>query len=80
MSVAERVYRILAEVTRAPEAGRDPEVPLFEVALLDSLSTVELMLALSREFAIDISPAEFEREQWATPRRIVADVEARLAR
>jgi D-alanine--poly(phosphoribitol) ligase subunit 2 len=48
--------------------------------LLDSLSTVELMLALSREFGLEISPAEFDRDEWSTPQRIVADVQARLAR
>jgi len=42
------------------------------------MKTVELMVALSEEFGIDISPAEFEREQWATPRRIVAYIERRI--
>ena len=48
------------------------------LGLLDSLKTVELMVALSEEFGVEISPAEFEREQWATPRRIVAYITSRL--
>jgi D-alanine--poly(phosphoribitol) ligase subunit 2 len=52
---------------------------LFEFDLLDSLRAVELMVALSEEFGIEISPAEFVREEWATPSRIVAYMERRLA-
>ena len=43
------------------------------------MKTVELMVAISQEFGVDISPAEFEREKWATPRMIIADVEQRIA-
>jgi len=46
--------------------------------VLDSLKLVELMVALSEEFGVEISPAEFEREQWATPGRIVAYITSRL--
>ena len=49
-----------------------------ELAVLDSLKAVELMIALSEAFGIDISPAEFERDEWATPRRIVAYMEQRV--
>jgi acyl carrier protein len=36
------------------------------------------MAAFSQEFGIEISPAEFEREHWATPRMIAADIESRI--
>jgi hypothetical protein len=28
---------------------------------------------------VEISPAEFEREAWATPRKLVEDIRRRLA-
>jgi acyl carrier protein len=40
---------------------------------------VQLIVAFSQEFGIDISPAEFERERWATPRMIVADIESKMS-
>jgi D-alanine--poly(phosphoribitol) ligase subunit 2 len=54
------------------------ELPLFELALLDSLKVVELMVAYSETFGIEVSPAEFDRDQWATPGRIVAYIERRV--
>jgi acyl carrier protein len=37
-----------------------------------------LMLRIEEEFGLKISPAEFEREAWGTPRRIIADLERRM--
>ena len=78
MSVGDRVIRILADITETREVERTPDLALFDLGVLDSLKTVELMVALSEEFGVQISPAEFEREQWATPRRIVALLTSRL--
>jgi acyl carrier protein len=43
------------------------------------MKTVELIVALGQEFGVEISPAEFEREKWATPALLVADIQARIA-
>ena len=78
MSIGDRVTSILASIAEAPEVEENPDLELFDLGVLDSLKTVELMVALSEEFGVEISPAEFEREQWATPRRIVAYITSRL--
>jgi D-alanine--poly(phosphoribitol) ligase subunit 2 len=78
MSVAETVLRILSAIAETDEVRDNPDLRLFDLAVLDSLKTVELMVALSQEFGVEISPAEFEQDQWATPKRIVADVERRV--
>lgn len=78
MSVAEKVLALLASTTETDEVLAQPDLDLFESGLLDSLRTVELMVALSDAFGVAISPAEFEREQWATPARIVALMAARV--
>jgi D-alanine--poly(phosphoribitol) ligase subunit 2 len=79
MSVAETVLRILTGIADTDEVRENPDLPLYDLAVLDSLKTVELMVALSEEFGVEISPAEFERAQWATPRRIVAYMESRVS-
>jgi D-alanine--poly(phosphoribitol) ligase subunit 2 len=79
MDVAPRVLRILEQVTRVPDIGGKPDIALYDLQLLDSLATVEIMLALSGEFGLEISPAEFDREAWRTPRCMIRDIEARLA-
>lgn len=78
MSTAEKVLAVLADVAESDEVRQDPDLQLYDGQVLDSLATVHLMLAFSEAFGIEISPAEFEREQWATPRKIVAYIEERV--
>ena len=78
MSVGESVLTILARTAETDEVLAQPDLDLFETGVLDSLRTVELMVALSEAFGVEISPAEFERDQWATPARIVAFMTARV--
>ena len=77
-SVAEHVLSALETITRTREVRRDLDVELFELDLLDSLGMVELIVMLSDELGLELSPAEIERDEWATPRKIVAYVENRV--
>jgi D-alanine--poly(phosphoribitol) ligase subunit 2 len=79
-AVTERMLEILCEVAGDDEVGRDLDVPLFTSGLLDSLAVVRLLVAFEEAFGLVISPAELDREQWSTPRALIADIEARLAR
>ena len=74
----QKVLEVLASVTETDEVRTNLELPLYECQVLDSIKTVELMIRIEEEFGIKISPAEFERENWATPRRIIADLERRM--
>ena len=78
MSTATEVLAVLAGVLDTREVYDAPDLPLYELELLDSLRTVELILALSDRFGLEISPAEIDRECWASPRRIAEDIEHRL--
>ena len=78
MSVAETVLQILSDIAENEEVRDNPNLRLFDLAVLDSLKTVELIVALSEAFGVEISPAELEREQWATPQRIIAYIEQRV--
>ncbi len=69
--------RVVERVSESDAPLADPDVRLFETGIIDSLGTVELILALSDEFGVEISPAEVDREEWATPRKIAAFVRAK---
>src|SRR5215210_2966817 len=69
-----QVLTILADVTGSEIVCREPSVRLYELGLLDSLKTVELLIVLSDELGVDIAPAEIDREEWATPAGIAAFV------
>lgn len=74
----ERILDLLATVTETDEVRMNPDLALYDLQILDSMKTVELIVALSNEMGVEISPAEFERESWATPRKLIADVVNRL--
>jgi D-alanine--poly(phosphoribitol) ligase subunit 2 len=75
----EKILRVLAEVAETEEVRANPDLALYDLQILDSMKTVQLIVALGQEVGVEISPAEFEREAWATPRQIVGDVQRRLA-
>ena len=77
-SFHEKVLQLLASVAETDEVLANLELPLYECQLLDSIKTVELMIRIEEEFGLKISPAEFERENWGTPRKIIADLENRM--
>jgi D-alanine--poly(phosphoribitol) ligase subunit 2 len=79
MSTADQVLSVLSTVLESDEVVHNPDLALYDLQLLDSLKTVELIVSLAERFQVDISPAEVERQQWATPRKIIAYMERRLA-
>jgi D-alanine--poly(phosphoribitol) ligase subunit 2 len=78
MTTTERVLAALEEVTGTDEVRRNLDLPLFDLAILTSLGLVMLVVNLSEQLGLEISPAEIEREQWATPRLIIAMMESRV--
>jgi D-alanine--poly(phosphoribitol) ligase subunit 2 len=78
MSIADRVLAVLADVSEVDEVRRNLELRLYDLDILDSLKTVELIVAFSEKLGVEVSPAELEREQWATPSKIVTFMEDRL--
>ncbi len=73
-----RILGILEHITGTDQVWRDRDLDLFQQGLLDSLGLVELLVALSDEFNIDLSPSEIERDQWASPRKISTYLQERL--
>jgi D-alanine--poly(phosphoribitol) ligase subunit 2 len=79
MTISDRVLNVLVDVSEIEDVRHDPDVRLYDLQILDSLATVNLIVAFSSEFGVEISPAEFDREEWATPRKIVSYMERRLS-
>jgi D-alanine--poly(phosphoribitol) ligase subunit 2 len=78
MTVSDRVLNVLVAVSEIEDLRHEPDARLYDLQILDSMKTVELIVAFSSEFGVEISPAEFDREEWATPRKIVAYVQRKL--
>lgn len=75
---SDKILDVLANVAETDEVRTNPDLALYDLQILDSMKTVELMVALSSEVGVNVSPAEFERESWATPAKLVADVLQRM--
>ena len=75
----DQILDVLASVAETDEVRTNPELALYDLQILDSMKTVELIVALGSELNVQVSPAEFEREAWATPAKFVADILRRLA-
>jgi D-alanine--poly(phosphoribitol) ligase subunit 2 len=78
MATSTDVLTILERVTGTDQVRRNLDLALFDLDILDSLGTVELIVALSEKFGVEISPAEIERQQWASPRKIITYMEGRV--
>jgi D-alanine--poly(phosphoribitol) ligase subunit 2 len=77
MSTSEVVLKELEKYTGTDQVRKDLHIDLFGERLLDSLASIELVLALSEDFGLDLSPGEIEREEWATPQKIIDYIEKR---
>ena len=75
----EKTLTVLTEIAETDEVRTNPDLALYDLQVLDSMKTVQLIVALGQEIGVEVSPAEFEREAWATPRKLVEDVLRRLA-
>jgi D-alanine--poly(phosphoribitol) ligase subunit 2 len=79
MPTADIVLKELAKIVGTDEVAQNLDLALFEEDILDSLGTVELIVALGDVFNIELTPAMVDRKMWATPRKIISDIETRIS-
>jgi D-alanine--poly(phosphoribitol) ligase subunit 2 len=77
-ALSDKILRHLASICGTDEVRTNPDLALYEREVLDSIKTVEFIVAIEEELGLYVSPAELDRETWATPRKIIADIEHRL--
>lgn len=74
-----RVLDVLARVTGDDRVLSELDLLIYDQQVIDSLGTVVLIVSLGETFNLDISPADVDPKDWATPRLLMADVERRLS-
>ena len=75
----EKLLDMIEELCGDEIVKEDPDIDLLEEGLIDSLDYIELLLRIEDDFGLKMSPSELTREEMATPNRIIAVVENRLA-
>jgi D-alanine--poly(phosphoribitol) ligase subunit 2 len=78
MPINDTILNELEKITGTNEVRTNLDLDLFGEKVLDSLGTVELIVALSEVLGIDVSPGEIDRELWATPRKIIEYFQQRV--
>ena len=67
MEFREQVLDLLAEVAENNIVKENPDVEIFE--------TVGLLLEIQNKLDIEVSIMDFDRDEWATPNKIVEALE-----
>lgn len=75
---SEQILDVIARVAETDEVRTNLDLALYDLQVLDSMKTVQLIVELGQETGVEVSPAEFDRDAWATPRKIIEDVQRRL--
>jgi D-alanine--poly(phosphoribitol) ligase subunit 2 len=76
--VESSVLEALEEVVQTDEVRKNPDLPLFDSGILDSIGVVQLLAALSQKCGVDIPLTDFDAAAWSTPGQIVENVRRRL--
>ncbi|GBG04862.1 D-alanine--poly(phosphoribitol) ligase subunit DltC [Lactobacillus rodentium] len=75
MDTKEAVLDILNELT-GEDLSEQMDENLFDNGLLDSMATVQMLLELQEKTGITAPVSEFNRDEWATPNKIIEKVES----
>lgn len=75
MEFRDQVLDLLTEVAETNVIKENPDVELFEEGIIDSFQTVGLLLEIHNKLDIEVSIMDFDRDEWATPNKIVAVLE-----
>ncbi|AVQ36710.1 D-alanine--poly(phosphoribitol) ligase subunit 2 [Staphylococcus kloosii] len=75
MEFREQVLDLLADVSENNIVKEQPDIEIFEEGIIDSFKTVELLLEIQNKLDIEVSIMDFDRDEWATPNKIVAVLE-----
>ncbi|MBQ9043358.1 MAG: D-alanine--poly(phosphoribitol) ligase subunit DltC [Eggerthellaceae bacterium] len=74
----QEIVDLLVDLTGEDELGDYRDVDLFEEEVLDSLSAIEVLVALKQRFGVSIAPTELEREEMNSVNKIIERVRERL--
>lgn len=73
MDIQKQIVDILAEVT-GEDFSDNMDQELYESGIMDSMSTVQMLLTLQETFDITVPVSEFNRDDWNTPNKLVEQV------
>ncbi|MBT9035084.1 D-alanine--poly(phosphoribitol) ligase subunit DltC [Lactobacillus delbrueckii subsp. bulgaricus] len=73
MDIQKQIVDILAEATGG-DFSDNMDQELYESGIMDSMTTVQMLLTLQETFDITVPVSEFNRDDWNTPNKLVEQV------
>ena len=73
MDIQKQIVDILAEAT-GEDFSDNMDQELYESGIMDSMSTVQMLLTLQETFDITVPVSELNRDDWNTPNKLVEQV------
>ena len=73
MDIQKQIVDILAEAT-GEDFSDNMDQELYESGIMDSMTTVQMLLTLQETFDITVPVSEFNRDDWNTTNKLVEQV------
>ncbi|HHU6751399.1 TPA: D-alanine--poly(phosphoribitol) ligase subunit DltC [Staphylococcus pseudintermedius] len=74
MEFNEKVLDIIAEVADDDIVKSNPDIHIFDEGIMDSMQSVQLLVAFQDELDIEVPIMDFNREDWGTPNQIINEL------
>lgn len=52
----------------------NPDIHIFDEGIMDSMQSVQLLVAFQDELDIEVPIMDFNREEWGTPNQIINEL------
>lgn len=66
----EKLLEIIEKICDDDVVRDDLDMDLMEEGLMDSIAVVELIVAVEEVFGVELSPTEYDKEDWSTVHKI----------
>lgn len=66
MDYKELAIEIMEDIAETDEIKENMDLDLFDAGLIDSLSTISIILLIEEKLGLTLQPTDFEREDIAT--------------
>ncbi|EGQ2705764.1 D-alanine--poly(phosphoribitol) ligase subunit DltC [Staphylococcus pseudintermedius] len=74
MEFNEKVLDIIAEVADDDIVKSNLDIHIFDEGIMDSMQSVQLLVAFQDELDIEVPIMDFNREEWGTPNQIINEL------
>lgn len=73
----EKIITMMEKICESDELRDNLDVNLFDAGLMDSLTFIEFIVAVDKEFDIDVEPTEIQREDVETVNKVITFIKSR---